>query len=138
MTESEIDQARELVRRGWAELRGERRAREYPHLPELISAVEPFSALSTLFPFLSVGRLCFSRFAPFPHYYVDFLVSFGRGVYAAEATLESGGWVRTTVLGRGSARDVVALLASKIPSDYGPARLANAETDLSGMRNPLL
>jgi hypothetical protein len=58
---------------------------------------------------------------------VDFLVSFRRTLYVAEATLDEGGWGDTRVLGTGSARDVAALIASLIPPEYGPARVGTAD-----------
>jgi hypothetical protein len=91
----------------------------------LVEAVEQFAQLEALFPFLSIGRLCFSRCTTFP-YYVDFLIAFWRGRYSAEATLERGGWVHTRVIGNGSALEALRIVASQIPPGYGPARMGNA------------
>jgi len=112
----------ERVRAGWLSIRS---CDDYPHLVELVDAVNEFRQLETLFPFVSVGRLCFSRCTEFP-YYVDFLIAFWRGQYSAEATLQRGGWVDTRRLGVGSAKEALAIVASHIPPDYGPARIGDA------------
>jgi hypothetical protein len=126
----QIDVAlRELLRKQWLWI--QTRADDYPHLPELVDAGAPFQQLLVLFPFLSVGRLCFSRCTEFP-YYVDFLVQFWERRYSAHATLERGGWVHTRSLGCGSAGECLAIVAAHIPPGYGPARVGNANVLFPG------
>jgi hypothetical protein len=116
--------ASETVRSAWVTFR-RHAAQHHRHLIEFIDAVGLYPELYSLFPFTSVGRLCFSRCDTFP-YDVDFVVSFRRTLYVAEVTLDEGGWVNTRVLGTGSARDVAALIVSLIPPEYGPARVGTA------------
>jgi hypothetical protein len=124
MTEREIYfGTHELVRARWTWIR--ERSKDFPHLLDLVEAVDEFPDVGALYPFLSVGRLCLSRCTEFP-YYVDFLIVFLGRRYCAEATLDRGDWVQTRPLGNGSAREALAIVASHIPAGYGPARRGDA------------
>ena len=115
----------EVLRARWARLR-QSVAERFPFLIAVIDAAGSFPEVSSLCPFVSLDRICLSRCTEYP-YDVDFLFSFRDAVYFAEATLGHGGWVETKRIGAGSAKDVVALVASLIPPDYGPARRGTAD-----------
>lgn len=117
------------VRARWVWIR--ERSEDYPHLLDLVDAVGQFPQLEVLFPFLSVGRLCFSRCTEYP-YYVDFLIAFSEGRYVAEATLARGGWVYTRTIGSGSALEMLALVDSAIPPGYGAARTGDSSVLILG------
>lgn len=88
------------------------------------------TALGQLYPFLSVGRLCFSRCTEFP-FYVDVLITPSDSVdeyYLVEKTIGQGGWVDTTPVKRvQGAEAATRLAASLLPDGYGPARPGNAD-----------
>jgi hypothetical protein len=120
-----VPAAEEIVRARWNEMPA-LVERDYPHLLELIGVANSLPKVRTLFPFVSIGRLCLSRCTSFP-YYVDFLVSMRGTNFRAEVTLEPGGWVHTKQVGEGSASLVGDMIESLIPSDYGGARLGDAD-----------
>jgi hypothetical protein len=119
----------EIVRARWRNLQSVVE-QAHPRLRELVDTASGFPKLRSLFPFISVGRLCLSRCTSFP-YYVDFLISEHGGTYLAEVTLKPGGWVHTKQVGAGSACVVADMIESLIPSDYGPARLGDADQPLA-------
>lgn len=100
--------------------------RDHPHLLELIGVASSLPKVRSLFPFVSIGRLCLSRCTSFP-YHVDFLVSMRDTKFHAEITLEPARWVHTKEVGEGSASVVGDMIESLIPSDYGGARLGDAD-----------
>lgn len=108
----------------WASFR-EHVAAHFPDLTPLVDAVAAHHELFSLFPFVSVGRLCFSRCTQYP-YDVDFLISKVTASYVAEVTLDDGGWVHTERVGEGSAAEATAIVASLVPERYGSARFGTA------------
>jgi hypothetical protein len=98
-------------------------------LGQLIDEASANPRLSRLFPFLSVGRLCFSRCIEFP-YYVDVLITPNRSThnFQIETTCGRGGWASTKVIGLAeNPRGAVQVAANVLPSDYDSARSGNAD-----------
>lgn len=99
-------------------------------LKPLVEAAQKNKVLFELFPFLSMGRLCFSRCTDFP-YYVDIVISPTdpvEDIYAVETTLGEGGWADTKVIARvKKASAAVEMATSLLPKGYGPARSGNAD-----------
>src|SRR6185369_3048239 len=94
-------------------------------LQSLIAAARSDAALAKLYPFVSMGRLCFSRCTDFP-YYVDVLISPKDPVdekYLVEITIGRGGWVDTIAVHEVSrAKDAANSASSILPKGYGYAR----------------
>ena len=101
-----------------------------PSLHALCVKARASAILGQLYPFLSVGRLCFSRCVEFP-FYVDVLITPSDSVgehYLVEKTIGQGGWADTAPAKRVRGTDAATqLAASLLPDGYGPARLGNAD-----------
>ena len=104
----------------WTEYRDELAAR-YPALLPFFEQAARFPKIAVLFPFLSMGRLCFSRCTRYP-FFVDFIVCVtSEGEFLVERTDGRGGWVEGREIGRGDAAVATRLLVDSIPADYGAA-----------------
>jgi len=88
------------------------------------------TVLGQLYPFLSVGRLCFSRCIEFP-FYVDVLITPLDALeenYLVDKTVGQGGWADTMPVKRVRGAAAATLLAaSLLPVGYEPARPGNAD-----------
>jgi hypothetical protein len=123
--QGEFEKPEDVVRARWVTLKAEV-AMHYPDLVQLIGVMTSFPKIASLFPVAGVGGLYLSRCTLFP-YYVDFLVSSREPEYVAQVSLGGGGWVHTKQVGSGSASEVVRLIESLIPPDYGPAQVGDAD-----------
>lgn len=110
----------------WVGIRAELASR-YPALIPFYNAASRHAKIMALFPFLSMGRLCFSRCTRFP-YFVDFLVCATRdGYFSLEQSNGTGDWVYTSNHGEGDANAVAEYLDATIPDDYGAAIEGSAD-----------
>lgn len=104
----------------WEEYRDELSAR-YLALPPFFEQAARFAKIAVLFPFLSMGRLCFSSCTRYP-FFVDFIVcATSSGEFRVERTDGRGGWVESREIGCCDAPTAVELLADSIPDNYGAA-----------------
>ena len=96
-------------------------AATHPNLFSFFQHAESYPKLTALFPFLSVGRLCFSRCTRYP-YFVDFIVcATPDGQFSIQRTDGRGGWAESVEVVRANAETAARLLDDFIPSDYGQA-----------------
>ena len=104
---------------------------EYPDLLLFLEEAANYPKITSLFPFLSMHRLCFSRCTRYP-FFVNFIVCSKRdGKFSVEQTDGRGGWVDSTPVGLGDAKEAAKLLNELIPSDYGLA-IEGTSDDLLG------
>ena len=128
MEVSEQDErARSTVREEWAKVEANA-AHDFPLLTPLISLARHHPILGGLFPFLSLGRLCFSLCCSYPYLTHVFIIALGPSLYSAQRASKSHGLVEGVELGRGNARDAIACLESVLPKSYGPAVLGDADS----------
>src|SRR5262245_16623438 len=117
------------VQTQWEQLEEEAGAEGLIAIYALLSVARSDSVLGRLYPFLSIGRLCFSRCVDYP-FYVDVLISPvhpAEEEYVVELTVGPGGWVYTEPSQRiKDAKKAVQAAATLLPAGYGPARPGNA------------
>jgi hypothetical protein len=119
---------RSRVAEAWGSLLA-RDLSDYPgDLSTLVEVASRNGKLRSMFPFLSVGRLCLSRCTDYPYFVPILIIPVVDGSFSVQVPVNRRGWVGGREIYRGSAEDAIRKADEALTGDDRRVLLGSAET----------
>jgi len=128
--ENEVKAAEARVAAAWEELLASDLSCYSGELRSLVEKASRIERLRRMYPFLSVGRLCFSRCTEYPYFVPVWIAPMGgeNRLFSVQTPANRRGWIDGAEVYRGPADRAIREAAETLTGDDLPALLGNAES----------